>query len=141
MGDPARPGPQFLATRSAGEGEGGWFPAPQPLIVWLGATSLGDAVRILGVRTKQGVFGPEGSLLHSRKAWFRPVGRAVSRNGRGSQDRRPRVMTLVCQSPPYVGRGGKLACPRTTAPVFSQTDHQRDRRAPPRGARRATSAA
>ena len=29
-GDPARPGPQFLAT-SAGEGEGGWFPAPQPL--------------------------------------------------------------------------------------------------------------
>ena len=66
---------------------------------------------------------------------------AISRNGRGSQDRRPRVITLVCQSPPYVGRGGKLACPRTTAPVFSQTDHQRDRRAPPRGARRATSAA
>ena len=30
MGDPARPGPQFLAG-SAGEGEGGWFPAPQPL--------------------------------------------------------------------------------------------------------------
>ena len=51
MGDPARPGPQFLA-RSAEEGEGDWFPAPQPLIVWLGATSLGDAVRILGVRTK-----------------------------------------------------------------------------------------
>ena len=66
---------------------------------------------------------------------------AISRNGRGSQDRRPRVMTLVCQSPPYVGRGGKLACPRTAAPVISQTDHQRDRRAPPRGARRATSAA
>ena len=44
MGDPARPGPQFLATRSAGEGEGGWFPAPQPLIVGLGAPSLGDAV-------------------------------------------------------------------------------------------------
>ena len=52
MGDPARPGPQFLA-RSAGDGEGGWFPAPQPLIVGLGAPSLGDAVfRILGVRTK-----------------------------------------------------------------------------------------
>ena len=51
MGDPARPGPQFLAG-SAGEGEGGWFPAPQPLIVGFGATSLGDAVRILGVRTK-----------------------------------------------------------------------------------------
>ena len=66
---------------------------------------------------------------------------AISRNGRGSQDRRPRVITLVCQSPPYVGRGGKLACPRTAAPVISQTDHQRDRRAPPRGARRATSAA
>ena len=49
MGDPARPGPQFLA-RSAGEGEGGWFPAPQPLIVGLGAPSLGDAVS--GVRTK-----------------------------------------------------------------------------------------
>ena len=52
MGDPARPGPHFLA-RSAGDGEGGWFPAPQPLIVGLGAPSLGHAVfRILGVRTK-----------------------------------------------------------------------------------------
>ena len=52
MGDPARPGPQFFA-RSAGEGEGGWFPAPRPLIVGLGAPSLGDAVfRISGVRTK-----------------------------------------------------------------------------------------
>ena len=49
MGDPSRPGPQFLA-RSAGEGEGGRFPAPQPLIV---GPSLGDAVlRISGVRTK-----------------------------------------------------------------------------------------
>eukprot|EP00964_Phaeocystis_antarctica_P123296 scaffold86944_cov82-Phaeocystis_antarctica.AAC.2 len=54
MGDPSRPGPQFLA-RSAGEGEGGRFPATQPLIVGLGAPSLGDAVlRILGVRTKCG---------------------------------------------------------------------------------------
>eukprot|EP00964_Phaeocystis_antarctica_P060391 scaffold36016_cov37-Phaeocystis_antarctica.AAC.1 len=37
-GDPARPGPQFLA-RSTGEGEGGWFPAPQPLLVGLVAPS------------------------------------------------------------------------------------------------------
>jgi len=51
MGDPARPGPQFLA-RSAGEGEGGWFPAPQPLIVGFGAPALAAAVlRIFGVRT------------------------------------------------------------------------------------------
>ena len=46
MGDPARPGPQLLA-RSAGEGEGGWFPAPQPLIVGLGAPSLGDVPHLM----------------------------------------------------------------------------------------------
>ena len=52
MGDPARPGPQFLAG-STGEGEGGRFPAPQPLLV--GAPSLGAAVvRIFGVRTNEG---------------------------------------------------------------------------------------
>ena len=60
----------------------------------------------------------------------------ISRNDRGSQDRRRHVMTLVCQTPPHVGRRGKLACPRTAAPVVSQADHQRDRCAPPRGARR-----
>ena len=48
MGDPARPGPQFLA-RSAGEGEGGWFPAPQPLIVGFGAPSLAAAVLRISV--------------------------------------------------------------------------------------------
>ena len=53
MGDPSRPGPQFLA-RSAGEGEGGRFPAPQPLIVGLGAPSLGDAV--LRIRCPNEVF-------------------------------------------------------------------------------------
>ena len=62
MGDPTRPGPQFLA-RSAGEGEGGWFPAPQPLIVGLGAPSLGDAVfRIIGVRTKCSEIAKYGSF-------------------------------------------------------------------------------
>ena len=43
MGDPARPGPQFL-TRSALEGEGSWFPSPQPLIVGLLRRRYGDAV-------------------------------------------------------------------------------------------------
>ena len=46
----------LLATpfaRSTGEGEGGWFPAPQPMLVGLGAPVIGDAVfRILRVRTK-----------------------------------------------------------------------------------------
>eukprot|EP00964_Phaeocystis_antarctica_P155165 scaffold124170_cov54-Phaeocystis_antarctica.AAC.1 len=51
MGDPARPGPQFLA-RPAGEGEGGWFPAPQPLIVGLGAPRRRCGVPHIGVRTK-----------------------------------------------------------------------------------------
>ena len=51
-GDPARSGLQFLPI-SAGEGEGGWFPAPQPLIVGFGAPALAAAVlRIFGVRTK-----------------------------------------------------------------------------------------
>ena len=36
-GDRARPGSNFLAI-SAGEGKGGWFPAPQPRIVGGGAT-------------------------------------------------------------------------------------------------------
>ena len=53
MGDPARPGPQFLAG-SAGEGEGGWFPAPQPLIVGLGAQSLDDAVPPVSERSVAG---------------------------------------------------------------------------------------
>ena len=52
MGDPARPGPQFLAG-STGEGEGGRFSAPQPLLVGLGAPTRGDAVFcIKGIRTK-----------------------------------------------------------------------------------------
>ena len=51
------------------------------------------------------------------------------------------MLTLVCQTTPRVGRGGELACARTAAPVVGLADHQRDRRAPPRGARRATLAA
>ena len=47
----------------------------------------------------------------------------------------------MCVKPRRMLDGGKLACPRTAAPVISQTNNQRDRRAPPRGARRATSAA
>jgi hypothetical protein len=66
---------------------------------------------------------------------------AISRNDRGGQDGRPRVNTLLCPTPPHVGRGGKVACPQTAAPVVAQADHSRERRAPPRGARRATSAA
>ena len=45
-GDRARPGSNFLAI-SAGEGEGGWFPAPQPRIVGGGATpGAGEGFRI-----------------------------------------------------------------------------------------------
>ena len=45
-GDRARPGSNFLAI-SAGEGEGGWFPAPQPRIVGGGATpGAGEVFRI-----------------------------------------------------------------------------------------------
>jgi len=51
------------------------------------------------------------------------------------------VNTLLCPTAPHVGRGGKVACPQTAAPVVAQADHSRERRAPPRGARRATSAA
>ena len=52
MGDPSRPGPQFLA-RSAGEGEGGRFPAPQPRIVGFVAPFVAGALfRNLGARTK-----------------------------------------------------------------------------------------
>ena len=45
-GDRARPGSNFLAI-SAGEGEDGWFPAPQPRIVGGGATpGAGEVFRI-----------------------------------------------------------------------------------------------
>ena len=65
----------------------------------------------------------------------------ISLLDRGGQDGRPRVNTLWCVTAPYFGRGGKVACPQTAAPVVAQADHSRERRAPPRGARRATSAA
>jgi hypothetical protein len=77
------------------------------------------------------VGGPGSALSHAQ----------ISRNDRGGQDGRPRVSTLLCPTAPYFGRGGKVACPQTAAPVVAQADHSRERRAPPRGARRATSAA
>ena len=77
------------------------------------------------------VGGPGSALCHA----------VISLLDRGGQDGRPRVSTLLCPTAPYFGRGGKVACPQTAAPVVAQADHSRERRAPPRGARRATSAA
>ena len=60
-GDPARPGPQFLA-RSTGEGEGGWFLAPQPLIV--GSVRRRSAMRFSAFRCPNGVLQEASMSLH-----------------------------------------------------------------------------
>ena len=77
------------------------------------------------------VGGPETALRHAN----------ISRNGRGSQQVRPREVTLRCLSPPSVGMGCKVACPPRAAPVVAHADHPRGRCAVPLSARRATSTA
>ena len=47
------------------------------------------------------VGGPESALRYAR----------ISRNGRGSQQVRPREVTLRSPNPPSVGMGCKVACP------------------------------
>jgi hypothetical protein len=72
----------------------------------------------------------------SRRAGFRPVPRAhLSFGSRQPGWASTREYTVVvCPTTPHFGRGGKVACPRTAAPVVAQADHSRERRAPPRGA-------
>ena len=77
------------------------------------------------------VGGPETALRHAQ----------ISRNGRGSQQVRPREVTLRSPNPPSVGMGCKVACPPRAAPVVAHADHPRGRCAVPLSARRATSTA